>query len=175
MTGRPCSANFGSHCGHRFEGSLGTPAGSISTTLVCGSRVSWVWVAGKGLVWFGWAAKAVPAKMVDRAMRLAVIIRKLFPSVCPIYIAHPRRGRCAGCSSPRKGGRTIRGLVYLLGAKPGMFLVITLMLFTISAGMHKTPSTSSDSVLDWNKVTWPSLPPSLVGSRKPALTTTQGS
>ena len=56
------------------------------------------------MVWFGWAAKAVPAKMVDRAMRLAVIIRKLFPSVCPIYIAHPRRGRCAGCSSPMKAG-----------------------------------------------------------------------
>ena len=55
-------------------------------------------------VGFGWAAKAVPAKMVDRAMRLAVIIRKLFPSVCPIYIAHPRRGRCAGCSSPMKAG-----------------------------------------------------------------------
>ena len=72
--------------------------------LGCGSRVGWVWVAGNGLVWFGWAAKAVPAKMVDRAMRLAVIMRKLFPSVCPIYIAHPRRGRCAGCSSPMKAG-----------------------------------------------------------------------
>lgn len=48
-TGSPCWANFGSHCGHRFEGSLGTPAGSISTVLGCGSRVGWVWVAG--LVW----------------------------------------------------------------------------------------------------------------------------
>ena len=65
-------------------------------TVGIGSRVSWVWVAGKVWVWFGWAAKAVPAKRVDRAMRLAVIMRKLFPSVCPIYNAHPRRGRCAG-------------------------------------------------------------------------------
>ena len=73
-------------------------------TVGIGSRVSWVWVAGRFGMWFGWAAKAVPAKMVDRAMRLAVIMRKLFPSVCPIYNAHPRRGRCAGCSSPMKAG-----------------------------------------------------------------------
>jgi hypothetical protein len=50
--------------------------------------------------WFGvglgWVAKAVPTKRVDRAMRLAVIMRKWFPSVCPINNAHPRRGRCAG-------------------------------------------------------------------------------
>ena len=56
LTGRPCSANFGSHCGHRFDLSFGTPAGSISTTLDCGSRVSWVWVAGK--VWVDWGACA---------------------------------------------------------------------------------------------------------------------
>jgi hypothetical protein len=55
-------------------------------------------------VGFGWAAKAVPAKMVDRAMSVAVSIRKLVPSGCPIYNAHPRRGRCAGCSSPMKAG-----------------------------------------------------------------------
>jgi len=75
----------------------------------------------------GWAAKAVPAKMVDRAMSVAVSMRKVFPSGCPIYNAHPRRGRCAGCSSPSEGGRTIRYLVYLLGANPGMFLVMTFM------------------------------------------------
>ena len=55
-------------------------------------------------MWFGWVAKAVPAKMVDRAMRLAVIIRKLFPSVCPINNLTPRRGSVRGCSSPMKAG-----------------------------------------------------------------------
>ena len=55
-------------------------------------------------VGFGWAAKAVPAKRVDRAMSVAVSMRKVFPSGCPIYNAHPRRGRCAGCSSPMKAG-----------------------------------------------------------------------
>ena len=49
-------------------------------TVGIGSRGSWVWVAGKVWVWFGWAAKAVPAKMVDRAMSVAVSMRKLFPS-----------------------------------------------------------------------------------------------
>ena len=80
LTGRPCSANFGSHCGHRFDLSFGTPAGSISMTVGIGSRVSWVWVAGLVWVGFGWAAKAVPAKMVDRAMSVAVNMRKVFPS-----------------------------------------------------------------------------------------------
>ena len=55
-------------------------------------------------VGFGWAAKAVPTKMVDRAIRLAVIIRKLFPSVCPINNLTPRRGSVRGCSSPMKAG-----------------------------------------------------------------------
>ena len=41
---------------------------------------------------------------MDREMSVAVIMRKLFPSGCPIYNAHPRRGRCAGCSSPMKAG-----------------------------------------------------------------------
>ena len=58
----------------------------------------WVWMG------LGWAAKAVPAKRVDMAMRLTVIIRKLFPSVCPINNAHPRRGRCAGCQAQVKAG-----------------------------------------------------------------------
>ena len=53
---------------------------------------------------FGWAAKAVPAKMVDRAIRLAVIMRKCFPSVCPINNLTPRRGSVRGCSSPMKAG-----------------------------------------------------------------------
>ncbi len=48
---------------------------------------------------FGWVVKRV-----DMAMSVAVSMRKLFPSVCPIYNAHPRRGRCAGCSSPMKAG-----------------------------------------------------------------------
>ena len=91
-------------------------------TVDIGSRMIWVWVAGWVWVGFGWVVKRV-----DMAMSVAVIIRKVFPSGCPIYNAHPRRGRCAGCSSPRKGGRTIRGLVYLLGAKPGIFLVMTFM------------------------------------------------
>ena len=52
----------------------------------------------------GWAAKAVPAKMVDRAMSVAVSMRKVFPSVSPIYNAHPRRGRCAGCQAQVKAG-----------------------------------------------------------------------
>jgi hypothetical protein len=55
-------------------------------------------------VGFGWAAKAVPAKTVDREMSVAVIIRKLFPSGCPIYNAHPRRGRCAGVQAQEKAG-----------------------------------------------------------------------
>ena len=38
------------------------------------------------------------------AMSVAVSMRKVFPSGCPIYNAHPRRGRCAGCSSPMKAG-----------------------------------------------------------------------
>jgi hypothetical protein len=42
--------------------------------------------------------------MVDRAMSVAVSMRKVFPSGCPIYNAHPRRGRCAGCQAQVKAG-----------------------------------------------------------------------
>jgi hypothetical protein len=39
----------------------------------------------------------------------------------------PKEGEVCGMFKPNEGGRTIRGLVYLLGAKPGMFLVMTFM------------------------------------------------
>ena len=42
--------------------------------------------------------------MVDRAMSVAVSMRKVFPSGCPIYNRTPRRGSVRGCSSPMKAG-----------------------------------------------------------------------
>jgi hypothetical protein len=50
-------------------------------------------------VGFGWVVKRV-----DMAMSVAVSMRKVFPSGCPIYNAHPRRGRCAGVQAQEKAG-----------------------------------------------------------------------